>query len=105
MLARKCRGHEYKLPMLCAIAILAVKPQGWHSANEYPPIMSYIIKMARFIIIQMAFQQVDEDHEQPEEEEPDLLVLVTRMVDKYMIRGSQGAMQWIFDSRAYGMKI
>ena len=41
--------------MLYAIAILAVKPQGWRSANEYPPIMSYIIKMARFIIIQMAF--------------------------------------------------
>ena len=105
LLARKCRGHEYELPMLCAMAILAVKPQGWRSANEYPPIMSHIIKMARFMIIQMAFQQVDEDHEQPEEEEPDLLALVTRIVDKCMIRGSQGAMQWIFDSRAYGMKI
>ena len=70
------------------MAILAVKPQGWCSANKYPPIISYIIKIARFMIIQIAFQQVDEDHEQPKEEEPDLLVLVTRIVDKYIIRGS-----------------
>ena len=105
LLARKCRGHEYELPMLCAMAVLAVKPQGWRSANEYPPIMSQIIKMARFMIIQMAYQQVDEDHEYAEDEEPDLLALVTKMVDKCMIRGSQGAMQWIFDRRAYGMKI
>lgn len=61
------------------------------------PIMSHVIKMARFMIIQMAYQQVDEDHEYAEEEEPDLLALVTGMVDKCMIRGSQGAMQWIFD--------
>ncbi|KAL8991046.1 MAG: hypothetical protein Q9169_007961 [Polycauliona sp. 2 TL-2023] len=105
LLARKCRGHEYELPILCAMAVLAVKPQGWRSANEYPPIMSQIIKMARFMVIQMAYQLVDEDHEYAEEEEPDLLAFVTQMVDKCMIRGSQGAMQWILDRRAYGMKI
>ena len=55
LLAPKCRGHEYELPMLYAMAVLAVKPQGWRSANEYPPIMSHIIKMARFMIIQMAY--------------------------------------------------
>ncbi|KAL8819264.1 MAG: hypothetical protein Q9223_002272, partial [Gallowayella weberi] len=105
LLARRCRGHEYELPMLCAMAVLAVKAQGWRSANEYPPIMSQVIKMARFMIIQMAYQQVDRDHEYAAEEEPDLLALVTSMVNKCMIRGSQGAMQWIFDRRAYGMKI
>ena len=105
LLARRCRGHEYELPMLCAMAVLAVKEQGWRNANEYPPIMSQIIKMARFMIIQMAYQQVDEDYEYAAEEEPDLLAMVTGMVDKCMIRGSRGAMQWIFDRRAYGMKI
>ena len=105
LLARRSRGHEYELPMLCAMAVLAVKPQGWRSAHEYPPIMSHVIKIARFMIIQMAFQQVDEDHEYAEEEAPDLLAFVTTMVDSCMIRGSQGAMQWIFDRRAYGMKI
>ena len=93
LLARKSRGHEYELPILCAMAVLAVKPQGWRSANEYPPIISHVIKMVRFMIIQMVYQQVDEDHEYAEEEEPDLLALVTSIVDKYMIRGSQGAMQ------------
>ncbi|KAI4191861.1 MAG: hypothetical protein LQ350_008726, partial [Teloschistes chrysophthalmus] len=105
LLARRCRGDEYELPMLCAMAVLAVKGQGWRSANEYPPIMSQVIKMARFMIIQMAYQQVDPDHEYTAEEEPDLMALVTGIVDKCMIRGSQGAMQWIFDRRAYGMKI
>ena len=105
LLARRCRGHEYELPIVCAMAVLAVKPQGWRSASEYPPIMSHIIKMNRFMVIQMAYQQVDEDHEYVEEEEPDLLRLVTKMVDQFMIRGSQVAMQWILDRRAYGMKI
>ena len=91
--------------MVCAMAVLAVKPGGWRSASEYPPIISQIIKMGRFMVIQMAYQQVDEDHEYAAEEEPDLLRLVTKMVDRFMVRGSQGAMQWMLDRRAYGMKI
>ena len=70
------------------MAVLAVKPQGWRSANEYLPIISQVIKMARFIIIQIAYQQVDKDYEYAEEEEPDLLALVTSIVDRYIIRGS-----------------
>ena len=36
---------------------------------------------------------------------PDYLSYVTRLVNQCMTRGSQGAMQWIFDRCAYGMKI
>ena len=91
--------------MIGAMSVLAVKPEGWRSASEYPPMMSHIIKMARFIIIQMAFQRVDENYEDADQAEPDLLAHVTKLVDKYIIRGSQGAMQWILDRRAYSMKI
>lgn len=83
--------------MVCAMAVLAVKPHGWRSASEYPPIMSQIIKMSRFMVIQQAYQQVDVDHEYAAEEEPDLLRLVTGMIDRFMIRGSQGAMQWLIE--------
>ena len=85
------------------MAVLAVKPQGWRNAHEYPPIMSHIIKMARFMIIQTAFQDCPSDPAM--DQEPDLLGHVTRLVDECMIRGSQCAMQWILDRRAYGMKI
>ena len=103
LLGRRSRGHdEYELPMLCAMALLGIKPGGWRNAHEYPPIMSQVIKMARFMVIQQAYQQAGEMNEG---ERPDLLKMVTQMVDKFMIRGSQGAMQWVFDRRAYGMKI
>ena len=55
LLACRCRGHEYELPMIGTMSVLAIKPEGWRSASEYPPMISHIIKMARFIIIQMAF--------------------------------------------------
>ena len=48
---------------------------------------------------------MDEDYKNTDQAEPDLLAHVTKLIDKYMIRGSQGAMQWILDRRAYGMKI
>ena len=81
------------------MAVLAVKPQGQRSANQYPSMISQIIKVARFIIIQMAYQQMDQDQEYAEDREPDLLSLVTQMVDNCRVQGSQGAIQWIFDRR------
>ena len=92
LLARRCRGNEYKLSIICAMAMLDVKPQGWRNVYKYLPIISYIIKIARFIIIQIAYQQMDEDHEYAAEEEPDLLASITKLVDRYIIRGSHGAM-------------
>ena len=105
LLGRRYCGHEYELPMVYIMAVLAVKPQGWRNASEYPPIISQIIKIKRFIVIQIAYQQVNEDYEYAEEEEMDLIALITKMVDRFIIRGSQGAMQWILDRRAYRMKI
>ncbi len=108
LLGRRTRGREYELPMIGAMAVLGIKPGGWRGPSEYPPIMSKVIKMSRFMVIQQAYQQVDEDHEDREyneDDEPDLLRYITRMTDAFMIRGSQCSMQWILDRRAYGMKI
>ena len=108
LLGRRTRGREYELPLIGAMAVLGIKPGGWRSPSEYPPIMSKVIKISRFMVIQQAYQQVDEDHEDREyneDDEPDLLRYVTRMTDAFMIRGSQCSMQWILDRRAYGMKI
>ena len=44
--------------------------------------------MARFIIIQIVYQQVNKDYEYAEEKKPDLLALVTSIVNKYIIWGS-----------------
>ena len=41
----------------------------------------------------MAYQQVNKDYKYAEEEEPDLLRLVTTIIDRFIVRGSQRAMQ------------
>ena len=101
LLERRARAQEYEMPMTCAMAVLAVKLQGWRTAHEYPPIMSHIIKMARFMIIQAAFEFAPAIQESTTTDERDMLGYVTRFVDGCMIRGKQGAMQWIFDHGAY----
>ena len=91
--------------MICAMAVLAVKLDGWRTPHDYPPLMSHIIRMARFMVVQAAFQDISADQDLTAEEEPNHLSYLTQLVDQCMIRGSQRAMHWILDRRAYGMKI
>ena len=114
-----------------ALAVLGVKSAGtswrWRTPEDYPPILSKIIKVARFILIQQAMQQTEELDESSESEETSssnpseeererreqgrqrpkehCLELVTRWMDQFMIRGSHSAMQWMLDLRTYGLRI
>ena len=55
--------------------------------------MSQIIKIARFIIIQMTFQLMNENYDYAEDEQFDLLNFVIKMMNKFMIRDNQKIMQ------------
>ncbi|KAL8685459.1 MAG: hypothetical protein Q9218_007746, partial [Villophora microphyllina] len=105
LLARKSHGSEYGMPLICAMAVLGMREGGWATPENYPPVMSRIIKVARFMLIQLVMQDVEEDWEELGLNEPNVLKPVVRFMDEYMIRGSRSPMQWILDTRAYGMKI
>jgi hypothetical protein len=180
--------HDYDSAFVCGLAVLGVKEVGWKGVDQYPPILSKLIKISRFMVVQQAFDEVQpveefaelEDdgknygsEEEEEEEEgnggevgwtdvsdvddiEDWLVVdsednvesgeqarqaardgqygeravgqsyddtdcvddteppesrhgvieaVAQMMDRFMVRGTNGPMQWMLDLRTYGLKI
>jgi hypothetical protein len=116
-----CR--EYDSPMVCALAVLGVKEDGWKGPEQYPPILSAVIKIARFMVVQKELELVDQqDAEDTDDDDFDdsayesgaspsprrqkgCLQFVKRMMDQFMVRGTHGPMEWMLDLRTYGLKI
>ena len=46
--------REYDNPLVCALAVLGVQEDGWKGPESYPPILSAVIKVARFMVVQKA---------------------------------------------------
>ena len=42
--------------MVCALAVLGVKEEGWKGPEQYPPILSAVIKVTRFMVVQQALE-------------------------------------------------
>lgn len=127
ILDQKSVNQDYDSAMICATAVLGVKEEGWKGTDQYPPILSKLIKIARFLVIQKAFKDeapssdVDEeetedesgDEEEEEEEEISqeaeqergVIKATKEMMDRFMVRGTNGPMQWMLDLRTYGLKI
>ncbi|KAG9385482.1 RecQ Superfamily II DNA helicase [Pyrenophora tritici-repentis] len=92
-------------------------------AEQYPPILSAVIKIARFMVVQKGLEMSGPDEDSGDETDDDLddsayesgpsqrrrpkgcLQLVQRMMDRFMVRGSHSPMQWMLDLRTYGLKI
>lgn len=45
---------EYESALVCALAVLGVSETGWRGPDSYPPILSAVIKCARFMVVQKA---------------------------------------------------
>ena len=45
---------EYESVVVCALAVLGVSEMGWRGPNSYPPILSSVVKCARFMVVQKA---------------------------------------------------
>ncbi|KAL2044592.1 hypothetical protein ABVK25_012339 [Lepraria finkii] len=56
LLDEQMTQKEYHSAMVCALAVLGVKAEGWLGPDRYPPILSAIIKISRFMVIQDAFE-------------------------------------------------
>ena len=46
--------QEYESVLIYAIAVLGRGEFGWRDSESYPPILSRVIKVVRFIIVQQA---------------------------------------------------
>jgi hypothetical protein len=57
-LNQKIYNHEYDMALVCALAALGVSPSGtgFRGADTYPSILSVVIKVAHFIVVQRAEQ-------------------------------------------------
>lgn len=95
LLDQQVRTNEYESPLICALALLGVSDQGWVGPDRYPSILSAVIKMARFMVVQSALGRTDEP----------TLATVQGMVRRFMRRGTFSPFEWMVDLRSYGMKI
>ncbi len=56
LLNQSITRKEYDSALVCALAVLGVKEDGWKGPEQYPPILSAVIKVARFIVVQKALE-------------------------------------------------
>ena len=125
LLKQRITRKEYDSAMVCALAVLGVKEDGWKGPESYPPVLSAVIKVARFMVVQQAVElsgassdeeedELDEfdsdsayesDSSPPQRRRKGCLQFVKKMMDQFMVRGSHSPMQWMLDLRTYGLKI
>jgi hypothetical protein len=104
LLEQRITRREYDSVLICALASLGVEEERWMGMDQYPPILSTMIKVSRFFVVQQALELEKEE----DEGSPDFvgcLTWVQQMMDDFMVRGSHGPMQWMLDLRTYGMNI
>lgn len=54
LLNQRIGASEYESAFVCALAVLGRTSYGWRDTNSYPPILSKILKIARFIVLYKA---------------------------------------------------
>ncbi len=56
LLNQSMRVHEYECALVCALSVLGVREDGWRDTEDYPPILSRMIKIARFMVVVKAMR-------------------------------------------------
>ncbi len=121
LLNQQITRKEYDSPLMCGLAVLGVKVDGWMGADQYPPVLFAMIKISRFMMIQQALEMSQHGSDNEESSSSDssselaeegnaivsqgCLSHVRQMMDKFMVRGSHDPMQWMLNLRTYGLKI
>ncbi|KAL7778328.1 hypothetical protein CFE70_005007 [Pyrenophora teres f. teres 0-1] len=62
LLNNRITRREYDSPLVCALAVLGVKEDGWKGPEQYPPILSAVIKIARFMVVQKGLEMSGPSH-------------------------------------------
>jgi superfamily II DNA helicase RecQ len=112
--------NEYQSAIISGLAVLGVREdKGWENPEDYTPKLSAVIKLARLMVVQMAYQarqaaitrRVGQgwSQEEAEGESPGHVELVQGMCRKFMMlmdeNGKPTPMDWMFEARTYGLHI
>ena len=113
--------NEFQSAIISGLAVLGIRDdKGWESPEDYTPKLSAVIKLARLMVIQMAYQarqarirrRVEDenwDQKAAEDEKPGHVGLVQGMCRRFMMlmdeNGTPTPMDWMFEARTYGMRI
>ena len=54
LLNQKTKVYKYKSLLVCVMVVLGCGKQGWRDADSYLPILSHMLKVARFLVVQKA---------------------------------------------------
>jgi hypothetical protein len=112
--------NEYQSVIISGLAVLGLQEEGrWANAEDYTPKLSAVIKLARLMVIQNAYEirqrsianKVGRGMSQVDAEESiqSHVKLVQRMTQKFMmLMGDDGdptPMDWMLETRTYGLHI
>ena len=56
LLNHRIKVEDYESALICATAVLGRGEAGWRTAESYPPILSKVIKIARFMVVHKALK-------------------------------------------------
>ena len=120
LLNQPLQDNEYKSVLISGLAVLGMREdEGWLDAEDYTPKYSAVIKLARLMVVQEAYERRREAIAQYEsrglsakraqEKAHSHYVLTRRMVRAFMTMAHDDQdpkpMQWLYRSRSYGFKI
>lgn len=77
LLNTKITFNEYNSTLVCTLAVLGVREDGWLGPELYPSILSAMVKCARFMVVQKAVHMADnqEDDSGVYSSEPALMAM------------------------------
>ncbi|KAG9378476.1 hypothetical protein A1F94_011592 [Pyrenophora tritici-repentis] len=104
LLNHRITRREYDSPLVCALAVLGVKEDGWKAGAVPADIIGGDQDRSVYGRAEGTRNRVRE-RAKPATASQGCLQLVQKMMDRFMVRGSHSPMQWMLDLRTYGLKI
>jgi superfamily II DNA helicase RecQ len=122
LLDHPLQDNEYKSGIISALAVMGIRDDGgWLNAEDYTPKYSAVIKLARLMVVQEAYERKEEAIKQMQEGDTDITDefardntrsyyhFIRQMVRKFMTitdgKRDPTPLQWIYRARSYGLKI
>ncbi len=104
LLDQQVRTHEYYVPLIAAMAVLGIDLEtGWKGLGNYPRILSDVIQVSRYMVVQYAVEQVSEETQCGG---PRTMIDFTEeMVKRFMMRRTYSPIEWMLALRDYGLKL
>lgn len=119
LLDHQYKHTHYESAMISGLAVMGIREDGgWENVENYTPIYSAVIKIARMLVVYQAVsEQQDEiktleqrmSKEEAKAAATGLFTIVRNKVRRFLIvvgdKTEPGPIDWIFDARTYGMRI